>query len=288
MSQEFTARQVFRAVFFAALLFTGCIVPSSAFSATIFVGIGNDGYYQDVQGMLQAVSSLSFDGPLTAYTYENRTAPQIKSDIADLKAVFHSDDTLIWYYSGHAGHVSDTDGDEPVVSSDHKNFDEAIGLKYHGGWLSDDELSLAFSDLMVEGGNIITIFDTCFAGGFVGGEKDLNSVDGLTFLASSGETEDSYSVHGQPYSVFTQGLINAVYAASDHFDGSGAVTADSLFEYAMSHIHVDLPDNKSQTPFYWDESIPLDPALPVPLPATVLLLAAGLGLLKLRFAVFIH
>ncbi len=270
------------------MLLAGCVMPSAALSATIFLGIGNDGYSNDVEGLLDAVSAeLSAYGGVSAYTLANQEGSDILKAIMDIKGVFHPGDTLIWYYSGHSRRVYDINHDETGASSwAETKHDEAIGIRYHRDRATDDQLADAFASIAMDDAQIITIFDTCYAGGFVGGEDDLNSVPGgITFLASSKETEDSWSIDGDTYSLFTQGLINALPKASAHYKGDEAPTVLELFEYAYSHIELTgMPDNISQNPVFWDEDTPVGNTLPVPLPSAFMLLAGGIAALKLRLS----
>jgi len=266
-------------------LFLGCwLMPSAVLSATIFVGIGNDGYFRDVEGLRDAVSSeLSMDGGFRSYAFENQEGSSIIETITDLGSVFQPGDTLIWFYSGHSRRVIDgPDHDETgPLSWAATRYDEAIGLRYHRDRATDDELSWAFSSIAMENTSIIAIFDTCYAGGFVGGTNDLNSVSGLTFLASSREDEDSYSIDGQPYSLFTQGLISAISDASANHDGKGVLTAEALFGSALNYIE-STALAQEQHPVFYGSDVPVGRVvLPVPLPGALLLLAAGLGALKL-------
>ncbi len=293
MRQKFKACNYVSGVLILFLLLAGCIMPSSVFSSTIFLGIGNDGYFNDVKGLHKAVSSeLSPYGGFSAYMLQNQEGSAILDAIMDLKSSFHSGDTLIWFYSGHSRRVKDVDHDETGASSwAETRYDEAIGIRYHSDRATDDQLADAFASIAREDASIITIFDTCYAGGFVGGEKDLNSIPGgVTFLASSKEDEDSWSIDGQPYSIFTQSLINAISDASDHYKGNGTMIVDDLFRHVMGYIELsDLPGYISQTPYGWDLSMPVSRPLPIPLPGTLGLLSIGLGLLKLlRYAFFRH
>ncbi len=274
-------------VLLAILFFTGCSLPSSVFSATIFVGIGNDGYFHDVEGMLGAISSgLQMDGGLQSHVFKDGEGSEILRVIRDINSIFHSGDTMIWYYSGHSRRVKDTDHDETGPDSwAASSYDETIGLRNHPDRITDDELSLAFSAIASKNVRIITIFDTCYAGGFVGGEKDLNSVNGLTFMGSSGEKEDSFSISGQPYSVFTQGLINAIADASGDYDGNGILSTGEWLSYAS--IYVDstiVSDQQHPAPLYGPD-VAVGRFVPVPLPVAAFLLATGFGLLVMGRAV---
>ena len=274
-------------VLFLFLFISCCVIPTNVFSATIFVGIGNDGYFNDVIGLRDAISSgLYLNDDFRAYTFEDREGSEVLETILGLQGVFNSGDTLIWYYSGHSRRVYDgTEHDETGPSSwAESKYDEAIGIKGHTDRVTDDELSNAFSSISQENANIITIFDTCYAGGFVGGEKDLNMVPGLTFMGSSGETEDSYSINGQSYSVFTQGLINALSDDSADYDGNRILTTGEWLKYASSYIESTIVGSKQHVPPLTGQNISVGRTLPVPLPSAFVLLAGGIAAFKLRLS----
>ena len=257
------------------------IPPLPCQAATIFAGVGNDGYYHDVQGMYQTMQDvLSTSGLSDHFLYENLSGSAIAASIMSLQSVLQPDDTLIWYYSGHGGWQYDGyDYDETATGSfADDNYDETVGLRYGNDPLSDDELGQAFLSLTASEGKIITIFDACYSGGFIGGTNDLNSVPNLTFLGSSSELEDSYSYDDQPYSIFTQGLINGLTGFAADLNSDGLLMAGEWFDYASDYT---LGSVSNQHPVFWGDDVLIAEVSAVPLPGAFWLLVSALVGLKI-------
>lgn len=257
--------------------------PFAGHAATIFTGIGNDGFFSDVIGIFSTMqTSPSLKKISDQYLHEDLSGSSIASSISSLQSVLQPNDTLIWYYSGHGGWEYDgSDHDETATGSfAEDNYDETIGLLYGSDPISDDELGQAFLSLSSTGSRIVTIFDACYAGGFIGGANDLNMVPGLTFLGSSGELEDSYSYDDQPYSIFTQGLIDGLTGFSADFDGDGLLMASEWFEFASDYT---LAGVGNQHPVFWGDDVLIADVAAVPLPGAFWLLGGGLaGLFSLK------
>ena len=76
-------------VLFLFLFISCCVIPTNVFSATIFVGIGNDGYFNDVIGLRDAISSgLYLNDDFRAYTFEDREGSEVLETILGLQRVF--------------------------------------------------------------------------------------------------------------------------------------------------------------------------------------------------------
>ncbi len=262
-------------VFLATFLF----FPAATKASTIFAGVGNDGYYRDVQGIYSALQNVSGGmGISNQFMRENLTGSEIGEFITGLQPVLQPNDTLIWYYSGHGGWLADSNGDESAPNSFAEDtFDETVGLLNGGDQLTDDDMSQAFSSLSATGSTIITIFDTCYAGGFIGGTDDLNRVDGLTFFGSSTELEQSYGFDDQPYSIFTQGLINGLGNFNGDFNGDGILLAEEWFDFAQEYT---IGSVNEQHPVFWgDEDLFISSQTAVPLPGSVFFLGSALACL---------
>jgi hypothetical protein len=268
----------------AAIALLLALFPGCVFAATIFAGVGNDGYFTDLQGVYGAMSHLpGLHGLPDHYLHENLDGPAIAVAINNLAPVVGAGDTLIWFYSGHGGWKYDgADHDESAVGSfAADSFDETIGLRYGANPLTDDGLSGAFSALAASGATIVTIFDACYAGGFIGGVNDLNRVPGLTFLGSSTELEDSYSYDDEPFGIFTQGLISGLEDGAADANNDGLLMSGEWFDFAANYTEGRV-DN--QHPVFWgDDDLLISNFSPVPLPSAFLLFGSGLaGLFAIR------
>jgi len=231
-----------------------------------FLGVGNDGYYTDVSGLYNAYGRLTnpHETPIHARLLSNHGGSAILSDIGWLGANARPGDLAIFYYSGHGGTTYDYGYDEVAVWP-RNSSDETIGRSY--SWVRDDQIADVIGGVN-QAVPVIAIFDSCYAGGMVGGREDLNSMVNVFVMMSSREDQVSYG--GSTYSRFTEQLISGLgYGMPADASRDGTVTFKEWFDYARDHVY-------GQTPQYFDAgnfgSLPL---VPVPEPGTALLLAAG-------------
>ncbi len=250
-------------------------IPTQGLAATIFYGVGNDGYFNDVRGLFSALEAVTpLDHLSDNFLFANRSGAEMATSIYGLGSVLGPGDTLIWYYSGHGNYAPDTNRDESAAGTFAKDaYDESIGLLGGSAPLFDDGLSNALLTLSDRSVRIITIFDTCYSGGFIGGTNDLNIVPGLTFLASSGEQEDSYAYDSDPFSIFTTGLIKGLQGLDADRDGNGLLTAMEWFDYAYDYT---VGSVDRQHPVFYGDDVLIASARPVPLPGAVWLLGGAL------------
>ena len=264
---RFLKKSLITVLFFIAAF--PMLSTAKAWAANVFAGVGNDGYFHDVQGLYAALRNVpDWSGIKDDYLHENLSGTEIKDSITGLQTILQPDDTLIWFYSGHGGTVADANGDETAFGSFAADgVDETVGLVRQTDQLSDDDLSRTFLSLtQATGSRVITIFDTCYAGGFIGGTSDLSSVPGLVFFGSSTEVENSYAFKDQPYSIFTQGLINGLENLQADFDKNGELLAGEWFDFAADYT---LGLVEKQHPVFRDnENVTVSKQSPVPLPAS--------------------
>ena len=258
-------------------------IPPVGIAKTVFYGVGNDGYFNDVVGIETALSRSIGADDFISYAYANLSGNNIYNTTLALRPLLTGDDTLVWYYSGHGGYISDdAAGDETRSGSTAlDSYDEVIGLQGDRDWLSDDELAGALNSLADTASDVLVIADMCYAGGLVGGTDDLNTASGLTFFGSSSELEPSYSFASDPYSLFTDSLINGLSNWAADSDRDGILLASEWFQYSYD---LTVDSWGVQQPVYFGEDLMIasqTPA-PVPIPGTVFLLATGLFPLWLR------
>jgi hypothetical protein len=214
------------------------VLALPAYSATWFAGTGNDGYITDVNGIFSALSNSPGlqDISTNNFIYENQAGSGIQNSINDLSSFVQQGDILFWYYSGHGSFTDDDNLDEIAPGSAAlDDYDETLGLLNNYDRITDDTLALAFNNLSLTGATIITLFDTCYAGGFIGGINDLNAVPGLIFFGSSTEVEDSYAYTSEPYSIFTQGLIFGLEDFNADLDKDGIILAQEWFDFSYDY-----------------------------------------------------
>lgn len=243
-----------------------------------FLGIGNDGFFSDAQGIYNEFSPHWTAGGDTVNSnlLADRDGPTLIGDLAWLTSNAGAGDLAVFYYSGHSATVADANGDEALGTALTAN-DETVGLQ-SGGNATDDQVADALAGIHPDA-SLLVMFDTCFAGGFVGGTQDLDTINTLLFLGGSLETENSFS--GSPYSRFTNSLVDTVRATPNGWaadaDTDGMLTFDELFGHAAAITIGQTPVAYTAGGASGDYAVFVTPE-----PATIVLLAAGIVPLVFR------
>jgi len=255
----------------AAVLVVG-LLPASALAEYWFLGIGNDGYIKaegkDINGLHTTIMLAPNWQAATVNSniLADREGSQILGDLGWLAGAGPGD-LAVFFYSGHGSATGDVNGDE-LAGWAIDSPDETIGL-LAGDWCSDDQIAAGLSAVN-PAVPLVLIFDCCYAGGMVGGLDDLNSLPNLYVMMSSLENESSYG--GDPYSEFTQQLVNGITPAGGAWPADAnadqAVTLDEWFAYALANC-------TDQTPVKYDSGLGDLNIVYVPAPASAPLLAAG-------------
>ena len=208
------------------------LTSSSACGAYLFLGTGNDGYFTDASGVWSNLEGQQGWEDAQHRLWSNRTGSQIQSDISWLQQAGPGD-VVIWYYSGHGGSSTyDGNHDEPIGNL----YDEAIGLLNTSNWVIDDEITNALGQINPSV-PIVAIMDTCYAGGFVDGTYDLNRLPNLVAMLSCEADQSSYGLVGDPFSLFTTGLIAGLGTGMPaDLDSDGVLWSDEWFSYAVQHM----------------------------------------------------
>lgn len=231
-----------------------------------FLGVGNDGYFGDVQGLFDPLAAAWTGETLHSRLLEDRTGTEILSDIDWLAASAAPGDLTVLYYSGHAGTAFDAGGDEASGWAA-TTADELLGL-IGGSYVTDDQLAQHLAAVSDQA-TLLVIIDACYSGGFVGGTQDLNALDNLLFMAACTETQTAAG--GDPYSEFTAQLIGGLAGSMPaDTDLDGMLTFNEWFLYAFTHT-------SGQTPIsYTSDLAARNYPIVVPEPATATLLCLAL------------
>jgi len=175
------------------------------------------------------------------------TKSAIQNAISTIGAQDNPEDVVLFYFSGHGTHYSDS---YPYDEVD--GYDEAI-VAYDLD-ISDDELE-SWMDAL-DSNNKVVILDTCFSGGFMksgglraktlpgveradikdGFVKDIDKA-GYVVLAASDDDEYSYEDSILKHGVFTYYLLQGLgsgFPADSNEDNS--VSAEEAFEYARPRV----------------------------------------------------
>jgi len=261
------------AVFALAALLTAA-TPSLA--DYWFLGVGNEGYMDDVDGLFTALTQADNwqeGGDVHSWLHEDRSGSEVLDDLFWLTWLPSSTDVVVFYYSGHGTQELDWGFDEIDL------YDECIGMT--GAVCTDDEIAdeLRWLPSTVP---LVAIFDTCHAGGMTGGWDDLDTLPNAFVMMSCAEDESSYG--GWPYSEFTGHLVDGITWNGNGFpadqwwpggNGDGAVTLNEWFAYADRYT-------LGQSPQFCDTNGLGSLVIATPEPATVCLLGAGALSILLR------
>jgi len=253
---------------FVMVLVLGAMSAPSAHATVLLLGIGNDGYYRDVLGIQAAIQGApNPHGTLIhVRTLANRSGSSILRDIGWLADNARPGDAAYFYYSGHGGNTGSWSYDEWAGQAAN-DYDEMIGLQGSVDWCTDDQLADALGaiDPAVP---VIALFDTCHAGGMIGGTDDLNSLPNVYVMMSSQESQNSYG--GYPYSRFTSQLVAGLGdSLPADTNGDDDVTLDEWFGYAVTRVY-------GQNPISFDAGgYGTTSIIPVPEPTAITLLVLG-------------
>ncbi len=267
-------------IFLLFFLFLNLVSVAPVYGASWFSGIGNDGYLNDVTGLYNILRKTPGWDDISDNHFigTDLSGPKITDSISTLASRMLPGDSLFWYYSGHGSFVSDVDNDESIPGATSLNtWDETIGHRNDMHPLTDDALAAAFQTISDKNIHIISVLDACYAGGFVGGAGDVNSVPDIVFMGSSAENQESYSYSDEPYSIFTQGLMTGLEVFNASSDPGKILTAFALFDAANSST---LARNLDQNPvFHGNPEMIISAVHTVPVPGSGCLLFFPLAVL---------
>ena len=257
----------------AAVILLGCAGVAQGRDVW-FLGVGNDGYDMDTMGVFNALSPqwTATGDTVHSQLFVNHDGPQIETDLGWLVGNAGPGDLAVFYYSGHGSWEFEDNGDE-LAGLALDEPDETIGT-LAGNWSREDQITAALMETN-PGATVLTVFDSCYSGGFVGGTQDLNALVNVLFLAACTELELSYG--GNPFSVLTTQLINALGSSlPGDANSDGMMTFNEWFDYADARV-----TGQTTTPYVGFAGGGDYPII-IPEPATIGLIAAGLAGLVAR------
>lgn len=221
--------------FLPAVMVAMLFWPVVASGKTIYRGIGNDEFADDIDYLAACLAPcLGCDD--RDLRVKNKTGAEICALVAQDALLCEPGDIYIFHYSGH-GYFQDDDD----VGEDPRDNDETIGL--NGIGLTDDELAECMKGFP-ECCTVLVIMDSCHGGGFVGGTEDLDRSniavkDSLSMLATA---EKQCTAPGESFllRLLCEGIakVGTTFAADG--DGDGNLTMTEWFDYAAADtVHIE-------------------------------------------------
>jgi len=114
---------------------------------------------------------------------ENTSKENILEALNWMKINEEENDTIFFYYAGYGGFIEDKN---PLDEND--GYDEFIRTSKNNE-ITDDELNEIFNDF--NSTKILAIFNSCYSGGMIDGESDLNKQNRVILTACK-STEEFY------------------------------------------------------------------------------------------------
>lgn len=215
--------------------------------STFHAGV-RQGINIDIANMSKLLSGYGFK--IDKIVDEDATLSKFRKKIKEYKNM-KSDDTFVFYYSGHGGQVPDRNGDED------DNLDE-VSVLHNKELLLDDEL---YSYLVDIPANKFVFFDSCHSGtayksassadvatkslglisdykkgiGFVSLEEPSKSEKkSILYFAAAGDTQSSLVTPSG--SMFTLALIDGIKRHKADADANGLTTFDELLRFSIQDI----------------------------------------------------
>jgi hypothetical protein len=138
----------------------------------------------------------------------------------------NEEDIILFYFSMHGIRIEDKyPFDEP------DGFDECIipyDYKNNSNYIVDEELNDKINSIDNE--NIVLIFETCFSGGMIDGEKDLSN-SGRIIITSSDANESSWPMYLQKKWLFPNYFFQGLYGSAD-LNKDNIISAEEAYKYA--------------------------------------------------------
>jgi Caspase domain/SIR2-like domain len=207
----------------------------------------------DGEEMYEVLKSLDYQIPDNNKLVGQVNGNQIKNTIYDFfdNESINSQDTILFYYSGHG--IPDTDGDVYLASSE-------INPKqpYRNGFSFNELTKMMNKSLSTR---VVAILDCCYSGaaklgkgnedaaatiGTAAIEKNSGSVhqgEGKCILSASQAAQEAYGKKKKDHSIFTFYLLEGLRPNEMAVDLNGNVTVDTLGKYVYDSI-MSLPPDK--------------------------------------------
>ncbi len=207
---------------------------------------------------VSVTGAATWDTGMHVVLHDDAAGSDIVSGISSFANYVGNDDLLIFHYMAHGGTGwTDSDSDDGTVSrpadnDPHPNQyrpsgdpDVAYDSEPYAGeeflgkvgqtYATDDQIAAAFADFELHASaTVLVIYDTCHAGGFVGGSNDINASapainNGLYVMMTVPEQGIGIGISGD-YPDYV-GLLTLALAET----AEGAKTIDEWFQAAADY-----------------------------------------------------
>ncbi|NEO33899.1 MAG: hypothetical protein F6K36_26490 [Symploca sp. SIO3C6] len=206
---------------------------------------------QDVVAMQQVLEHPEMGGFDEVKILTNPLTKELEIAIYDLFAERHSEDVVLFYFSGHG--VKDEHRNLYLTTSETRKNSKGIVVTPTA--VAANYLQTQMSRSLCQ--RQVLILDCCYSGAMAKGltAKDEGEIDilaelggkGRAILTSSTSVQSSFQ-QDQGLSIYTQYLVEGIETGAADRDGDGRISADELHQYASGKI---LEASPAMTPQFY-------------------------------------
>ncbi|NQE05462.1 Cell surface glycoprotein [ANME-1 cluster archaeon GoMg1] len=230
-------------------------IPTEEYWAVIVEGTSVYAH-QDAKDMYNVLINASdnWDADHIRLVNKNATKINIRNAIQWMANKASTEDTCLFYFSGHGGYTIDCTGDEADC------FDESLNTSDDD--IIDDELEEWISEVKAQ--KVVAILDACFSGGVltpfqIGEAVETYDIEGFAIdlekanclvLTACRMNEECYGMGELKNGRFTYFIVQGLWGAADQ-DDDGIISVRELCDYSFPKI-VEYEED-TQHPLLWPE-----------------------------------
>ena len=241
-------------------------------SYAILIGVGNDDILEsasDAKAIYKILSNPEFVGyrkeNIKLITKKKAVRTNILKAFDSLIANTNEESTVLIYYSGHGGTYTDNDlikssnaglalkSEEENETNFFLQLYDVTSENYKDTWLKAEELKGKISQ--IKSNRIIVLMDCCHAAGISNADTEINITTlqsqlknpeglaqkmddgkGMSILTSCRAEEKSWSLAGQPLSLFTTCLLEVLKGEHKTFFEEPYIRLTEVINYIMREV----------------------------------------------------
>ncbi|NER31099.1 MAG: sulfatase-modifying factor protein, partial [Symploca sp. SIO1C4] len=206
---------------------------------------------QDVVAMQRVLEHPEMGGFNEVKILPNPLTKELEIAIYDLFAERHSEDVILFYFSGHG--VKDEHRNLYLTTPETRKSSKGIVVTPTAVTASYLQTQMSRSLCQRQ----VLILDCCYSGAIAKGltAKDEGEIDikaelggkGRAILTSSTSVQSSFQ-QNQALSIYTQYLVEGIETGAADRDGDGRISADELHQYASGKV---LEASPAMTPQFY-------------------------------------